>query len=136
MATARSGRSGPDPGQASPLSLLSRLRLRTGGSTDFHRAYRLLERQIVGTEGECVLYNGGNPLGCRGCHAGTEDLSGLPESNGAPGNIHGGSFTWPGSSASPYVRSRYFLYGGWLSGWVDGTCWGGTRHHSGEGESY
>ncbi|MHB9148481.1 MAG: Ig-like domain-containing protein [Thermoleophilia bacterium] len=80
--------------------------------------------------------SGGNSLSCRGCHAGTQDLSGLSEPNGSPGNIHGGSFTWPGSSPTPLSPTGHFLYGGWLSGWVDGTCWGGTCHHTGEGVPY
>lgn len=79
--------------------------------------------------------SGGNSLSCRGCHAGTQDRSGLSESNGAPGNIHGGSFTWPGSSPTPDSPTGHFLYGGWLSGWVDGTCWAGTCHRNENGES-
>ncbi|MCZ7661575.1 MAG: Ig-like domain-containing protein [Thermoleophilia bacterium] len=79
--------------------------------------------------------DGGNSQGCRGCHAGTVDRSGLTVSNGAPGNIHGGSFIWPAGTQTPGVNTLHFIYGGWLSGWDAGTCYGGQCHHS-SGQQY
>lgn len=76
-----------------------------------------------------------NALSCRGCHAGLADRSGLNGENGAPGSLHGGSFTWPATSRAQ-GPTQYFLYGGWLSGWeVDPnegrkTCYGGDCHHN------
>jgi hypothetical protein len=65
--------------------------------------------------------SGGNQEGCRACHAGIENSSGLT-SNGAPGSIHGGAFTWPAESDTPGSESTSFLYGGYLKGWQGGTC--------------
>jgi hypothetical protein len=74
---------------------------------------------------------GRNPQGCRACHAGLANNSGLT-ANGSPGNIHGGNYTWgEGPSAGSIVQ--HFMYGGYLSGWSPGTCWAGSCHG---GESY
>jgi hypothetical protein len=65
---------------------------------------------------------GATGQGCRACHAGISNNSPLA-SNGAPGNIHGGNFTWPVDSGSPNLPTSRFLYGGYLGGWQGGTCW-------------
>jgi|GEM_PF-1218137 len=80
-----------------------------------------------------------NTLGCRGCHAGLTDQDGLASSNGSPGSIHGGNFTWPAGSKTPtVVVGRSFMYGGWLSG-SDTTamqCYGGVCNHANSAQSW
>ena len=69
---------------------------------------------------------GDNPEACRSCHAGRTNRSGLG-ANGSPGNIHGGSYTWSeGDSAGS--AAAHFIYGGYVSGWIPGTCWAGSCH--------
>ncbi len=93
--------------------------------------------------------DGGNELGCMGCHGGIRDEGGLntggknpePVSNGAArGNIHGGSFTWPSQSFASGTLTQCFMLGGWMSGWLTvgstGECRGGECSHSNSSKSY
>jgi hypothetical protein len=93
---------------------------------------------------------GGNDLGCMGCHAGIVDFGPPAPDNGAlPGNIHGGSFTWPAGTFSSGTPTEYFMLGGWIGGWAtgvdrrgnpEGYCSGGDCNHTGtstkNGQSY
>ncbi|MHC4645991.1 MAG: cytochrome c3 family protein [Planctomycetota bacterium] len=85
---------------------------------------------------------GGNELGCMGCHGGIVDFSGgVPPSGNSslPGNIHGGTFTWPTGTFSAGVDTEHFILGGWISGWMTdvdkgnpiGACGGGDCNHKG-----
>jgi hypothetical protein len=79
---------------------------------------------------------GGNELGCMGCHAGTVDFGPpAPDNGAAPGNIHGGSFTWPPETFSSGTPTEYFMLGGWIGGWqisgATGYCSGGDCRHTG-----
>lgn len=80
-----------------------------------------------------------------GCHGGPADFGGLTDSNGAaPGNIHGGDFTWPSSSFASGTQTEYFALGGWLGGWQTGTsqgspagfCRGGDCNHAKSSKNY
>ncbi|MHB0980203.1 MAG: Ig-like domain-containing protein [Thermoleophilia bacterium] len=80
--------------------------------------------------------SGGNTYACRGCHAGLVDNDkNTSVANGAPGNIHGGNFTWPTGSKTPGTSTQRYMYGGWLGGWQSGTCYGGNCNHT-NGRAY
>jgi hypothetical protein len=81
---------------------------------------------------------GGNELGCLGCHGGIVDLSEIAGNGSARGNIHGGSYTWPPSGTwSPNSVTKFFIVGGWISGWEENHeagmngCAGGECAHTG-----
>ena len=82
--------------------------------------------------------DGGNELGCMGCHGGTVNWGGLAGGNGsAPGNTHGSSYVWGAGSKSPGSVPLTFMLGGWLGGWTNtGNCWGGNCNHTNSGQSY
>lgn len=79
---------------------------------------------------------GGNELGCMGCHGGVVNFGGVIN-NASHGNIHGGSFTWGSDSWALNSSSKFFMVGGWISGWKENTsagnngCGGGDCNHSG-----
>lgn len=86
----------------------------------------------------------GNELGCMGCHGGVVDFSAGVGNNASPGNIHGGSFTWPAGSFSSGVATEHFILGGWMSGWMTdvdkgnpiGACRGGDCNHRNSSKTY
>jgi hypothetical protein len=80
---------------------------------------------------------GGNDLGCLGCHAGIVPLFGMApisDNGSAPGNIHGGSFTWPPGNFAAGTDTERFILGGFIGGWAEtspgvGKCSGGECGH-------
>ncbi|MEN8222215.1 MAG: cytochrome c3 family protein [Acidobacteriota bacterium] len=78
----------------------------------------------------------GNELGCLGCHGGIVNDTSV--SNGsARGNIHGGNYTWLSGTWSVGSQSKFFMVGGYISGWELNTsagkngCGGGNCSHPG-----
>jgi predicted CXXCH cytochrome family protein len=89
--------------------------------------------------------NGGNELGCMGCHGGIVNMwhskQGAAMPNGfGRGNLHGGNFTWTADSFSDGTPTEYFIVGGWNSGWQisgsTGYCRGGDCNHSNSSKNY
>ncbi len=77
-----------------------------------------------------------NPLGCMGCHAGVLNETGIADNGSAPGNIHGGSFSWPSQSPTSGTTVEHFVLGGYINGWEPGGCYGGNCNHSNKAKGY
>ncbi len=119
-----------------------------GGQRDLClRCHKLSVYETNGTGSRFVdhsrgqhVFSGGNTMACRGCHAGLVESDGATVANGSPGNIHGGSWTWPAGTGAqtPGITTKAFLYGGWLGGLnpTAGNCYGGDCAHLASPRTY
>lgn len=79
-----------------------------------------------------------NQLSCRGCHAGSYDLSQDPgcDNGSRIGSIHGSDFSYGACSPTPAVTPEGFIFGGHVKGWesvsaTESLCYANCHHSNG-----